>query len=117
MSTETKNQSKPISNIETAYPGLQKMEAIIQQAANGIHILFDKEAISEALKGVKNDHDFYDFDKVKDIQDSMTTLISKNSLFEKQAYLQSLPKEKYHLIIRAYLHIIENNVLASQQKH
>ena len=61
---------------------LENMEAILNQAAMGIHVLFDKESIAAAYKEVTDENDFYDFDKVKVIQDSMTELISRKSYFE-----------------------------------
>ncbi len=93
------------------------MEAILNQAAMGIHLLFDKATITSAYKEVTDEKDFYDFEKVKMIQDAMTELIAKKSYFEKLAFLQSLEKGTLVLLIRAYFHIVENNVLASQQKH
>lgn len=120
MSTESNNSApfnKDGSKNGFQEQALEKMEAILNQAAMGIHVLFDKESIAAAYKEVTDEKDFYDFDKVKVIQDSMTELISRKSYFEKLAYLQSLDKGTLVLLIRAYFHIVENNVLASQQKH
>jgi hypothetical protein len=96
---------------------LQNMEAILSQAAMGIHILFDHRVIADALKDVKDDKDFYEFDKMKKVQDILTELISKKNYFQKLAYIQSLEPNALKLVIRAYFHIIENNVLGSQLKH
>lgn len=125
MSTESNNSSplnkanKPIPSDASAFQeqALEKMEAILSQAAMGIHLLFDKKAIASAYKDAMDDKDFYDIDKVKVIQDSMTELIAKKTYFEKLAFLQTLDKGTLALLIRAYFHIVENNVLASQQKH
>ena len=93
------------------------MEAILNQASMGIHLLFDKQTIASAYKDVSDEKDFYDFDKVKVIQDAMTELIAKKTYFEKLAFLQTLDQTTLVLLVRAYFHIVENNVLASQQKH
>lgn len=116
LSTES-NNSAPLDKNVFQEQALEKMEAILNQAAMGIHVLFDKATIAAAYKEAPDDKDFYDFDKVKVIQDSMTELISRKTYFEKLAYLQSLDKESLVLLVRAYFHIVENNVLASQQKH
>jgi hypothetical protein len=119
LSTES-NKSSPTEKPDAnAYQeqALEKMEAILNQAAMGIHLLFDKATIASAYKDATDEKDFYDFDKVKVIQDTMTELIAKKTYFEKLAYLQALDKGTLVLLIRAYFHIVENNVLASQQKH
>lgn len=116
MSTES-NNSAPFDKNMFQDQALEKMEAILSQAAMGIHVLFDKAAITAAYKEATDEKDFYDFNKVKIIQDSMTELIARKSYFEKLAYLQSIDKSTLVLLIRAYFHIVENNVLASQQKH
>lgn len=118
MSTESNNSpvSKPDTNVFQEQ-ALEKMEAILNQAAMGIHLLFDKATIAAAYKEVSDDKVFYDFEKVKVIQDAMTELIAKKTYFEKLAYLQSLDRVTLVLLVRAYFHIVENNVLASQQKH
>lgn len=113
MSTES---GKPDTNAFQEQ-ALEKMEAILSQASMGIHLLFDKETITSAYKDVLDEKDFYDFDKVKVIQDAMTELIAKKTYFEKLAFLQSLDQTTLVLLVRAYFHIVENNVLASQQKH
>ncbi|NUM57281.1 MAG: hypothetical protein HUU56_01545 [Bdellovibrionaceae bacterium] len=93
------------------------MEAILSQAAQGIHILFDHKVISEALKDPQDEKEFYSEGKMKQVQDIMTELIAKKTYFQKLAFIQNLDKTKLHLIIRAYFHIIENNVLSTQLKH
>ena len=42
----------------------------------GVHVLFDNKSIAEVLKDVKDDKDFYSFDKMKKVQDVMTELIA-----------------------------------------
>lgn len=119
MSTES-NNSFPLNKADNTVfqeQALEKMEAILDQAAMGIHILFDKATIALAYKDASDEKDFYDFEKVKVIQNAMTELIARKTYFEKLAYLQSLERATLILLIRAYFHIVENNVLASQQKH
>ena len=87
MSTES-NNSSPIDKSRTEKntfqeQALEKMEAILSQAAMGIHLLFDKATITSAYKEVSDENDFYSCEKVKVIQDAMTELIAKKSYFEK----------------------------------
>ncbi|AHI05382.1 hypothetical protein BDW_04370 [Bdellovibrio bacteriovorus W] len=96
---------------------LERMEALLSHSAMGVHVLFDNDSIAEALREVKDDTDFYSFDKMKKVQDVMTELITKKTYFEKMAYLQALEPEAYHMLVRAYFHIVENTVRANNEKH
>lgn len=86
------------------------MEALLSQSASGVHVLFDNQSIAQVLKDVKDDKDFYDFNKMKKVQDSMTELISKRTYLDKMTYLKSLDTDTYQLLLRAYFHIVENTV-------
>lgn len=94
---------------------LERMEALLRHAASGIHILFDNDAIAKVLARVKDDKDFFDFDKMKRVQDCMTALVAKDSYYEKMAYLRELDQESYEMLIRTYFHIVENTIRASHE--
>jgi hypothetical protein len=102
-------------NIEET--SLERMEALLSQSALGVHVLFDNKDIAGVLKEVKDDKDFYSFDKMKKVQDVMTELIAKKTYFEKMAYLQALDPEAYQMLVRAYFHIVENTVRANSEFH
>ena len=92
---------------------LERMEAILKQSANGIHVLFDNQSIAAALAPQIDNSDFFDFNKMKRVQDVMTALIEKKTYFEKLAFLRELDQESYHMLIRTYFHIVENTVRAN----
>jgi hypothetical protein len=94
---------------------LERMEALLSHSALGIHVLFENRSIADALREVKDDKDFYDFDKMKKVQDVMTELIAKKTYFEKVAYLRSLEVEAFQMVVRAYFHIVENTVRATHE--
>lgn len=94
---------------------LERMEALLSHSAMGVHVLFDNKSIADVLKDVKDDKDFYSFDKMKKVQDVMTELIAKKTYFEKMAYLQALDPESYQILVRAYFHIVENTVRANHE--
>ncbi|MBX2987063.1 MAG: hypothetical protein KF802_04115 [Bdellovibrionaceae bacterium] len=91
------------------------MESLLSHSALGVHVLFENRSIAEALREVKDDKDFYDFDKMKKVQDVMTELIAKKTYFEKVAYLRSLESEAFQMVVRAYFHIVENTVRATHE--
>lgn len=89
---------------------LERMEALLAYSARGVHILFDNKALAEVLKNVKDDSDFYNFDKMKKVQDVMTELIAKPSFLDKVTYLKTLDRESFEMVVRAYFHIVESTV-------
>jgi hypothetical protein len=89
------------------------MEAILSHSAKGVHVLFDNKSIADVLSQVQDDRDFYDFNKMKIVQDVMTELIAKRTFIEKVDYLKSLDSESFRLVVRAYFHMVEGTVRAN----
>lgn len=89
------------------------MEALLQQAALGIHVLFDNAAIVRSMSKTCDDRDFFDFQKMKRIQEIMTELVAKSSYQSKVAFLHTLDEASFDMLVRTYLHIVENNVRAA----
>lgn len=102
---------------EIAEKGLEKMEALLRQSANGFHVLFDNRTIAKAMTANQDPKAALDFDKMKKIQDLMTDLIAKPTYYEKMAFLQELDPESHEMLIRTYFHIVENTVRASTHLH
>ncbi len=96
---------------------LERMEALLKQSAMGIHILFQNTEIAAAMKNFKDNTDFFDFNKMKRVQDVMTELVAKPSYYEKVAFLKELDQDSYQMLIRTYFHIVENTVRASTEQH
>lgn len=89
------------------------MEALLKQSAQGFHVLFDNRSIARALGTPRDEKEFFDFEKMKRIQDVMTELIAKPTYFEKMSFLQDLDESSYQMLIRTYFHIVENTVKAA----
>lgn len=96
---------------------LERMEALLSYSTLGVHVLFENRSIAEALKEVKDDKDFYDFNKMKKVQDVMTELIAKRTYLDKVEYLKSLDPEAFQMLVRAYFHIVENTIRATHEFH
>jgi hypothetical protein len=92
---------------------LEKMEALVRQSSMGIHILFDNDAIAKVLKDPKDDKEFFNFDRMKKVQDVMTQLISRPTYIDKISFLKDLDGESYELLVRTYFHIVENTIRAA----
>lgn len=96
---------------------LERMEALLKQSAMGIHILFDNRAIAQVMGQGKDDKDFFDFNKMKRVQDVMTELIAKKTYVEKVSFVQDLDDEAFEMLVRTYFHIVENTVRAATEQH
>ena len=97
--------------------GLERMEALLKQSAQGIHVLFRNSEIAAAINGNQKKVDLCDFAQMKKVQDIMTTLISKKTYLEKMAYIKELDLDSYQMLIRTYFHIVENTVRANTEQH
>ncbi len=115
MSGQESDQSKTDQKIQEK--SLERMEALLKQSAMGIHILFDNNSIAKVMGQGKDDKDFFDFNKMKRVQDVMTELIAKKSYYEKMSFLKDLDDESYEMLVRTYFHIVENTVRAAQDQH
>ena len=113
--SETGAKAIPEKPIEEK--SLQRMEALLKQSAMGVHILFDNREIAAAMRTFKDNNDFFDFGKMKKVQDVMTELIAKPTYYEKLAFIKDLDEESYQMLIRTYFHIVENTVRANTEQH
>jgi hypothetical protein len=96
---------------------LKKMESLLRHSTLGVHILFENDQIADCLKRTSGNEDFFDFEKMKKVQECMTELIGKNSIGDKMDYIQNLDKESREMLIRSYFHIVENTIRATTANH
>lgn len=93
---------------------LERMEALLSHSALGVHVLFDNRSIAAVFSNqIIEEKDFYDFDKMKKVQDVMTELIAKKTYWEKISFINSLDTDAFQMLLRAYFHIVENSVRAN----
>ncbi len=117
MSELKSSDQKAVSRKKDQELNLERMEALLKQSAMGIHILFDNYSIAKVMRQNKDDSDFFDFNKMKRVQDAMTSLIEKKTYTEKVSFLKDLDEEAFEMLIRTYFHIVENNVRSSADYH
>lgn len=119
QNNQNKSDQKAVSkkNQKLQEKSLERMEALLKQSAMGIHILFDNESIASVMARTKDDRDFFDFNKMKRVQDVMTELVAKKTYVEKVSFVQDLDSESFDMLIRTYFHIVENTVRASTEHH
>jgi len=97
--------------VDLTYDCLEQMDNLILQSAKGIHLLFEKPDIINALNDAKNQKYETDLGKLKKIQEVLYEFISLKSYQDKKDYLKTLTREDYSLLIRAYFKIVENSML------
>ena len=97
--------------VDLTYDCLEQMDNLILQSAKGIHLLFEKTDIVNALNCENRDKDEADIEKLNKIQDVLYKFISLKQYKEKQDFLKTLTKDEYSLLIRAYFKIVENSML------
>jgi hypothetical protein len=104
--------------VDLTYDCLEQMDNLILQSAKGIHLLFEKNDIINALNDGLKKKDEADLEKLKKIQEVLYKFISIKLYSEKKEFLKSLSKDEYSLLIRAYFKIVENSMLSkSQMRH
>lgn len=97
---------------------LDQIEHLLAQSMNGIHLLFENETIRQILKKPTEEMELFHQRNLNRIQELFTELIHRDSLIDKQIYLQSLDPESYELLLRTYFHIVDNSVLqAGSEPH
>lgn len=92
---------------------LMQMEALLHHSTRGVHILFDNQTIARILRAPTDQKVFLDVEKIKQVQDILTKLITKRSYNEKLAYLGELDPNSLEMLVRTYFHIVENTIKAN----
>lgn len=97
---------------------LRQLEYLFAQSAQGIHLLFDNASIAKIMSQPSEELDVFNFENLDRIQNIFSDFANRESLEEKQAYLDSLDEQTYELLVRTYFNIVENAVLESTElKH
>jgi hypothetical protein len=114
IENEPKYNRKEANLAQIEEKSLERMEALLSHSALGVHVLFDNRSIAAVFSNqIVEEKDFYDFDKMKKVQDVMTELIAKKTYWEKISYINSLDTDAFQMLLRAYFHIVENSVRAN----
>lgn len=80
---------------------------------NGIHLLFDNETIARILKTPTEQLDLFHNKNLERIEELFTAFLVRESLQEKQIYLQSLDPDSFEMLLRTYFQIVDNSLFAT----
>lgn len=86
---------------------LNTVEYLIQQSAQGNHILFDLDVVRHVFS-IKTSP--MDEDEVKEIESHIEKLITLETFEKQKAYIEALPEETLYRVIKTYFNIVENNL-------
>lgn len=91
---------------------LKQVEYLIQQSAQGNHVLFDPDTVRRIFAkddvtlgcGRVDETDAYS------VEHHIERLIEQPTLGEKRAYLDRLDPDTFERVVRTYFNIVENNI-------
>ena len=110
----TRSRELPAAPAEAQEDGnLEQIEWLLYQSTQGIHFMFDHAEAAEVLRETQDDSEFYSFSNSEKVQDMLANFIKKPTLDQKKTYLETLDRDQYKLLVRAYFHLVENTILAN----
>ncbi|HLB59589.1 MAG TPA: hypothetical protein VJL87_05860 [Bdellovibrionota bacterium] len=91
---------------------LEQVEYLISQSVQGHHILFDVDEIKKVFK--EDLSTAIPMDRLEEAKQFLSELINQPSIKAKREYLERLPEDIRHLLIRTYFNILENSICQKQ---
>jgi hypothetical protein len=86
---------------------LNTVEYLIQQSAQGNHVLFDLDLVRKVFS-IKTDP--MSEAQAREIESHIETLITLDTFEKQKAYVEALPEEVLYRVIKTYFNIVENNM-------
>ena len=91
---------------------LQKVEYLLNQSAQGNHILFDQKIVRHVFTtptAPMTEEQAYE------VEHLIEKIISLDGLQAQRAYLDQLPQETLFRVVKTYFNIVENNLYENNQ--
>lgn len=95
---------------------IEELEKLLNQSIRGFHHLFNKDQITSILKIPTEELDFFTVENMDVIQKLFNQLIKKNSMQEKQAFIEHLDAKNFEILLRTYFHIVDSTLLTSEHE-
>jgi hypothetical protein len=86
---------------------LNTVEYLIQQSAQGNHILFDLDLVRKVFS-IKTDP--MSETQAREVESHIETLITLDTFEKQKAYVEALSEEVLYRVIKTYFNIVENNL-------
>ena len=104
--------------IEVSKEQLKQVEYLIEQSVNGNHILFTDIDLKEVFRSqsITEDQELISIEQAYKVEHHIEKLILQPTLEQKRSYLDQLDRDTYHLIIKTYFSIVENNIYENLER-
>lgn len=74
--------------------------------------MFENREIAKVMRTPTDEQTFFTFQNMEKVQKLLSTLLEKPTISGKRNFTETLPREDFELLIRAYFHLVENTILA-----
>lgn len=88
---------------------INQIEYLLFQSAQGLHLIFDHSNVSDVLKKFDGELEASNADRVQGL---LSKLLDRKTMIEKKSYIESLGKDDYELLVRAYFQLVDKTILA-----
>lgn len=92
---------------------LDQIEYLLNQSIQGIHFMFNNADIVKVLSRPSDETDCLSFSNMEKVQELLSKFIAKPSMGEKRLFLDTLDKNTFEMLIRAYFQLVENTILSN----
>lgn len=110
--TGPRRESKRSKSAKGQDGSTEQIEYLLYQSTQGIHFMFHNSEIAKVLREPTDEEKFFTTANMEKVQGLLTGFLDRPTFKEKRSFLESLPREDYELLIRAYFHLVENTILA-----
>ncbi len=91
---------------------LNTVEYLIQQSAQGNHVLFDLELVRKVFS-IKTPP--MSETEAREVESHIEKLITLETFEKQKAYVEALPEEILYRVIKTYFNIVENDMFEKSQ--
>lgn len=94
--------------------GEDQIEYLLHQSTQGHHFIFDHHDVAVVLRK-DEDGAPLDIKHMDKVQGLLTGLLGKKSILEKRSFLDTLARDDYELLVKAYFQLVDKTILANSQ--
>lgn len=97
---------------------LAQVEYLLQQSAQGNHVLFDSEELRRVLVATEAGQFTLNEQEAYEVEPYLERLLEEPTIERKRAFLEGLDRPLFERLVRTYFSIVENNLYdTSEARH
>lgn len=109
-SLKVQSSRKEVPLIHVTKPQLTQVEYLLDQSAQGNHVLFDADDLRRVFRRGSAKAFVLSEEEAYEVEPHLERLIQEPSLERKRAYLEALDRGTFERVVRTYFSIVENNI-------